>query len=163
MNDPELLKEIISNQDVLRVLKHMQLAKVDYAKNITKYTEIRMDVVNNCLKYLKEIDAVTIYRNTSVKRTAAKLKKSSEVHKHHTYYSITKTGTGLLNEITPKLYLETMDISALNIFFRKKIVPEDYVLREELIKFGIIDKKGKITPTGDEIFKEGLRIGVLKR
>lgn len=163
MGKNEILKKIISDQNLLKVLEHMQIAKVDYAKNIHKYTEIPMDAVKNALKFLLTLDAIEIYRNTSIKRTDAKLKKSNEVHKHHTYYSITREGTLILNEITPKVYLEFIDPQSLRIFINRDSVPSGYAMIDELLRFGIIDKKGKLTSTGKTVFAEGVRIGIIKR
>ena len=42
--------KLILNNSLLRVLEHFRLAKVDYARNVTKYTEIQRDQDNAILK-----------------------------------------------------------------------------------------------------------------
>ncbi|MHB8562171.1 MAG: DUF2250 domain-containing protein, partial [Thermoplasmataceae archaeon] len=46
----EVLKEVLSSQEMIRVLRHMHLAKVDYAKNVTRYTSIPQIRVTEYLK-----------------------------------------------------------------------------------------------------------------
>ena len=75
--------KLILNNSLLRVLEHFRLAKVDYARNVTKYTEIQRDTVLSCIQELESYGFLEKYTNTSIKRTSAKLKKSAEVHKHH--------------------------------------------------------------------------------
>ncbi len=84
--------ELLNDYEILRVLRHFQVARVDYAKNVTRYTEIPQERVRRHIERLREMGLLDIYRNTSIKRTEAKLKKSAEVHKHHTYFMINRKG-----------------------------------------------------------------------
>ena len=70
----EVLLEVLKSPEMLRVLRHMHLAKVDYAKNTSRYTEIPLMRVTDYMKRLHSMKLLDIYENTSIKRTSAKLK-----------------------------------------------------------------------------------------
>ena len=45
MNEEDVLKDMLEDINNIKILRHMEIAKVDYAKNIMRYTEIDKLVV----------------------------------------------------------------------------------------------------------------------
>ena len=146
--------KLILNNSLLRVLEHFRLAKVDYARNVTKYTEIRRDTVLSCIQELESYGFLEKYTNTSIKRTSAKLKKSAEVHKHHTYYEITRGGIIALNEINPKSYLQYLASECISLLLGKK---ENLILDDnssKLVEMGLLKRNFDLTGLGRMVLKE---------
>ena len=83
MECEEIKKMLAMNHEMLMVLEHFQLAKLDYAKNIKIYTSIPQANVQIYIERLYSVGLIEKYSGSSVKRTQAKLKKTNEVHKHH--------------------------------------------------------------------------------
>ncbi|MGC8609526.1 MAG: DUF2250 domain-containing protein [Thermoplasmata archaeon] len=153
---------LIREYDLLRVLKHFLVARVDYAKNITRYTEIPQYRVKEYLTRLKNMGYLNIYTNTSIKRTDAKLKKSPEVHKHHTYYEINREGELVLKEITPKYYAKNIGIENLKMLCSRKNRKANPDKAAELLQMGLIDKCFDITDIGREVFEEARRMQLIR-
>ncbi|MGC9133079.1 MAG: DUF2250 domain-containing protein [Nanopusillaceae archaeon] len=87
------IEKIIENdEDYIKVIKHLKIANVNYAKNISKYTGIDIKKVRKILEELKELNIVEELHSKTVKRTVAKLKKQFQVRMHHTYYRLTDIG-----------------------------------------------------------------------
>ncbi|MCW6168356.1 MAG: DUF2250 domain-containing protein [Thermoplasmatales archaeon] len=152
--DPKI-RELAEDYRLTAVLRHMSVAKVDYAKNVRKYTEIPLIAVNTYLEILLKYRYLTHYTNTSIKRSSAKLKKSAEVHKHHTYYEITREGEIALKSLTPLVYLKLLDSTNLEnlLYFRKLGSSRD----PKLSKMGLLDKENNITNLGRDILEEACR------
>lgn len=150
--DP-ITKELMLNNTLLRVLEHFRLAKVDYAKNITRYTEIQRNVVMDCLKTLENNGLIEKFTNTSIKRTEAKLKRSAEVHKHHTYFQLTKYGTGILKGIDISSYLDLLGEECISMLKRKRERQMSRQKAERMAKMGLLDKHLDLTHLGKEILK----------
>lgn len=142
---------LIMDNTLLRVLEHFRLAKVDYAKNIMRYTEIRRPVVQACLLVLERKGLIEKYTNTSIKRTEAKLKKSAEVHKHHTYFQITKAGYSALKSIDARSYLNALGKDCIEKILKRKEREQGNAKCEKMIKMGILDKNLQLTALGKEI------------
>ncbi|CAC11462.1 conserved hypothetical protein [Thermoplasma acidophilum] len=155
------IDELINDYDMLRVLKHFTIAHVDYAKNITRYTEIPQMRVREYLKRLKDLGLLDYYTNTSIKRTEAKLKKSAEVHKHHTYYQINKKAEAVLKEITPKLYVHHLKSADLQMLCSRKERKENPEACSSLLRMGLIDKCYDLTDLGREVFDTARRMQIL--
>ena len=146
--------KLILNNSLLRVLEHFRLAKVDYAKNVTKYTEIQRDTVLSYIQELESYGFLEKYTNTSIKRTSAKLKKSAEVHKHHTYYEITRGGIIALNEISPKSYLQYLASECISLLLGKK---ENLILGDKsskLVEMGLLKRNFDLTSLGRTVLNE---------
>ena len=95
MNEEEIIllaKLLKSDPDYLKILEHLKIANLDYAKNISKYTKIDIEKVKNILKELEELGIVEEVHSRTVKRTKARLKKQFQVRMHHTYYQLTNLG-----------------------------------------------------------------------
>ncbi|RLG58230.1 MAG: DUF2250 domain-containing protein [Candidatus Hydrothermarchaeota archaeon] len=81
------------------ILAHLSKANIDYAKSIAKVLKTEQSIVDQALKELEDIKIIERSHGSSIKRTKARFKLSHEVHKHHTYYKLTKEGELLLREI----------------------------------------------------------------
>ena len=146
--------ELILNNTLLRVLEHFRIAKVDYAKNVTKYTEIQRETVLSCIHELEQYGLLEKYTNTSIKRTAAKLKKSAEVHKHHTYFQITRKGVLALNNISPARYLDFLAQDCISHLLKTRDIDERDDQISKLIKMGLISRNLDLTELGRNVLKE---------
>ncbi|MCL4345064.1 MAG: DUF2250 domain-containing protein [Candidatus Thermoplasmatota archaeon] len=160
MKEEEILEELLEDVNNMRILRHMETAKVDYAKNIMRYTEIDKLIVFQYLKKFQEMGLLEIYGNTSIKRTDAKLKKSAEVHKHHTYFRITRLGEIILKMADCRSYLSLLNDSCIERLYIRRyriIEPEDCDRR--IVKMGLIDRHGKLTETGQKTLNLAIRRG----
>ncbi|MEM0157284.1 MAG: DUF2250 domain-containing protein [Thermoplasmataceae archaeon] len=147
----EVLKEVLSSPEMLKVLKHMHKAKVDYAKNTTRYTDIPQTRVTEHLLRLRSLGLLDTYGNTSIKRTAAKLKKSAEVHKHHTYFQINRRGDMVLKKATPENYLKFVGPEAVKILcfkIKNGESPESVAI---LKRYGLLDSEENMTDLGSDV------------
>ena len=153
----EVLKEVLSSHEMLKVLRHMHTAKVDYAKNTTRYTDIPQIRVTEYLLRLRSLGLLDTYENTSIKRTAAKLKKSAEVHKHHTYFQINRSGDILLKKATPENYLRFVGPEAISVLCSRKKIQESPEAVLLLKSYGLIDREDTITDIGTEVLKYARR------
>lgn len=142
---------VILDGTLRRVLEHFRIAKVDYAKNITRYTEIQRDVVQECIGELRDLGFIEKYTNTSIKRTTAKLKKSAEVHKHHTYFRITRSGSSILNGITPDSYLSFLAEECISRLLRRSLRDGTDEKCTKLVKMGLLDRNLEITDLGKDV------------
>jgi predicted transcriptional regulator len=150
-------RTLAEDHRLFRVLYHLSIAKVDYAKNVMRYTEIPVIYVADYLEMLRQMGFLEYYTNTSIKRSDARLKKSAEVHKHHTYYAITRKGELALKNVTPKVYLELLDrteLEDLAVVNRKgSEVPS------RLIDMGLVDRNRKLTVLGKNVIDAACRRG----
>lgn len=144
---------MLLDNTLLRVLEHFRLAKVDYAKNITRYTEIPRPTVLECLEILQDDALIEKFTNTSIKRTQAKLKKSAEVHKHHTYFQLTKLGIDTLKSIEAPAYLELIGEDCISRLKRKKERHAEDEKCERMKRMGLLDKHLELTKLGKEILR----------
>lgn len=147
----EVLREVLSSPEMLKVLRHMHIAKVDYAKNTTRYTDIPQMRVTEHLLRLRSLGLLDTYGNTSIKRTEAKLKKSAEVHKHHTYFQINRNGDIVLKKATPENYLKFVGPDAISILCSKRKIEENPEPVAILRIYGLLDKDDAITVLGTEV------------
>ncbi|MEM0139945.1 MAG: DUF2250 domain-containing protein [Ferroplasma sp.] len=148
MEDEEIKKCLASNNQILRVLEHFQMAKLDYAKNIKIYTSIPQDKVDIYIERLFSMGLIEKYSGSSVKRTQAKLKKTGEVHKHHSYYSITNKGHYILKDMTEKEFIKYVDIDCLRALMRKKLRTPLQENCEKMVKMGLMNREYEPTEIG---------------
>lgn len=144
---------LITDNVLLRILEHFHLAKVDYAKNVTRYTEIQRPIVLKGLKELENEGLIEKYTNTSIKKTDAKLKKSPEVHKHHTYFQITRAGTVMLKSIVPSSYIDFMGKECIELLSRKKSRMAGDKRCEKMIRMGLLDRRMELTRLGRDVLE----------
>ncbi len=83
----------------LYILLHLKKANVEYAKMISKMTEINLAEIQESLDYLLSIGLIERDKGSAIKRTRARFKRAAEVHKHHTYYKLSKRGVLLVRKI----------------------------------------------------------------
>ena len=81
------------------IIIHLRKVESDYAKSIARVTELPIDVVVEALESLEQLNLIERTSGSAVKRENAKLKWSSEVRKHHTYYTLSKEGKNLWKKI----------------------------------------------------------------
>jgi len=82
------------------ILLHLKRANVDYAKMIAKVTDLDLDVVKSAIEDLVKLGLIERDHGSALKRSKARFKKAFEVHKHHTYYKLSREG-----EITAALLI----------------------------------------------------------
>ncbi len=146
-----LRSKLVMENRLLRILEHFWLAKVDYAMNISRYTEIQRPVVLEYLNALEEDGLIEKFTNTSIKRTEAKLKKSAEVHKHHTYFQLTKLGISTLKSIDTAAYLEMISDDCVSRLKRKKERHPGDQKCERMKRMGLLDKHLELTKLGKDV------------
>ncbi|ABP96197.1 MULTISPECIES: DUF2250 domain-containing protein [Metallosphaera] len=173
--EPELknyLKKLIEDKRYLMVLQHLRKANVDYGKSIMLNTKIPIEEVVIILDKLENLGLIERVKGATLKNTEAKFKLSSEVHKHHTYYSLTRAGDHLLRYLEEKdlidAYIEYLqgDELALNIVRLAEELNADHALTyakltkkdleevnsklEQLVKMGLLEEvNAKIIKFGD--------------
>ncbi len=86
----------------LYVLAHLRKAGVDYAKMMGKMSELPLSLIEDAIKDLMEAGLVERDSGSAVKRSKARFKKAFEVHKHHTYYRLSREGELFVRSIDEK-------------------------------------------------------------
>ncbi len=169
----KVLLDVIKDKRYLQILRHLRIANVDYGKSIMKNTKIPIDQVVTLLDDLERMGLVERVPGATVKNTEAKFKLSHEVHKHHTYYRLTRLGDHLLRNLTEdeliKAYADFMKsnndyLTVLSLAEKlnadhaltyaklsKKPLEETMKVIEELIRAGLLEEKH------DKIIKFGER------
>lgn len=83
----------------IRIMMHLKKARVDYAFSISRAIGSSVEAVENELEKLEEKGLVEKVFGRGLKRTKAKMKRSPEVTKHHTYYKLSRKGKEILRAI----------------------------------------------------------------
>jgi predicted transcriptional regulator len=148
MEDEEIKKRLAMDNQMLMVLEHFQLAKLDYAKNIKIYTSIPQANVEIYIERLFSMELIKKYSGSSVKRTQAKLKKTNEVHKHHTYYELTNKGHYILKDMTEREYIKYVEVECLKLLLLKRLRKENQEKCKKLYEMGLMDKNYEPTNMG---------------
>ncbi|WP_337859992.1 DUF2250 domain-containing protein [Ferroplasma sp.] len=148
MEEQDIKKMLAMDHEMLMVLQHFQLAKLDYAKNIKIYTSIPQANVQIYIERLYSMGLIEKYDGASVKRTQAKLKKTNEVHKHHTYYEIANKGHYILKDMTEKEYIKYIKIECLRLLLLKRERKEHPDECKQLYRMGLMDKNYEPTEMG---------------
>ncbi|MUN29319.1 DUF2250 domain-containing protein [Sulfuracidifex metallicus] len=100
------LKDVLVDSRYLQVLQHLKKANVDYGKSIMLNTKIPIQDVVDILDYLEKKGLIERVHGATLKNTEAKFKLSSEVHKHHTYYTLTRIGDHLLRKLDERMLIK---------------------------------------------------------
>jgi len=148
MEDAEIKKKLVMDHQMLMVLEHFQLAKLDYAKNVKIYTSIPQENVEIYIERLYSMELLKKYSGSSVKRTQAKLKKTNEVHKHHTYYELTNKGHYILKDMTEREYIKYLQVECLKLLILKRLRNENREKCAKLYDMGLMDKNYESTSMG---------------
>ncbi len=93
----------------LYVLAHLRKAGVDYAKMMGKMSELPLSLIENAIKDLMGAGLVERDSGSAVKRSKARFKKAFEVHKHHTYYRLSREGELFVRSIDEKWLKDYFD------------------------------------------------------
>lgn len=141
----------------LYVLVHLRKAGVDYAKMMAKMSELPPPLIEDAVRELMEAGLVQRDSGSAIKRSRARFKKAFEVHKHHTYYRLSREG---------ELFVRSIDENWLRNYFNSlfqdgwKVVralagvksfnelPKDFrgdKIREELLLHRFITPAGRKT------------------
>lgn len=86
----------------LYVLAHLKKAGVDYAKMMGKMSELPLPLIEGAITGLMEAGLIERGSGSAIKRSRARFKKAFEVHKHHTYYRLSREGELLVRSIDEK-------------------------------------------------------------
>ncbi len=81
------------------ILLHFKKAGVDYANMMAKMTELDVSLIKDAINDLLEAGLIERDSGSAVKRSKARFKKAFEVHKHHTYYRLSRKGELFLRSI----------------------------------------------------------------
>ena len=94
------------------ILLHLKRAHVEYAKMIMKVTELNLESIEDAIKSLQEKGLVERDSGSAIKRSRARFKKAAEVHKHHSYYRLSRQGS---------LFVRKIDLQYLKNYFDQKL------------------------------------------
>ncbi|AAK42428.1 DUF2250 domain-containing protein [Saccharolobus solfataricus] len=153
------LRIILRDIRYLTVLKHLKIANVDYGKSIMLNTKIPLTEIVEILDDLEKLGLIERVHGATLKNTEAKFKLSSEVHKHHTYYRLTREGDHLLRHLDDRMLIDVyMDIVkndnlALNILRLADELNADHALTYAKLTHKRLEE---ITPKIEELVKMGL-------
>ncbi|MFP3260890.1 MAG: DUF2250 domain-containing protein [Sulfolobus sp.] len=153
------LLEVLKDKRMLEILKHLKKANVDYGKSIMLNTKIPIQEVVDLLDKLEKLGLIERVHGATLKNTEAKFKLSKEVHKHHTYYTLTKEGDHLLRQLDDKelinAYIELVknDQFALDILKIADEVNADHALTYAKLTHKPLEE---VIPKLEELEREGL-------
>ncbi|AHC52017.1 hypothetical protein SUSAZ_08790 [Sulfolobus acidocaldarius SUSAZ] len=155
----DLLKEVLKDKRLLEVLRHLKRANVDYGKSIMLNTKIPLTEVLDVLDKLESLGLIERVTGATLKNTEAKFKLSQEVHKHHTYYRLTRDGDHLLRRLDEKdiinAYAEIVkdDEVGLKLLYYAEELNSDHALTYSKLLRKPLEE---ITPKIEELERMGL-------
>ncbi|ASJ03454.1 hypothetical protein A3L09_09370 [Thermococcus profundus] len=117
----------------LYVLAHLKKAGVDYAKMMAKMSELPLSLIEDAIRDLTEAGLVERDSGSAIKRSKARFKKAFEVHKHHTYYRLSREG---------ELFVRRIDGRWLKEYFNS-LFPEGWRIVRELSRSGKFENLSK--------------------
>ncbi|NJE00267.1 DUF2250 domain-containing protein [Thermococcus sp. LS1] len=141
----------------LYVLAHLKRAGVDYAKMMARMSELPLQTVETAIKDLMEAGLIERDSGSAIKRSRARFKKAFEVHKHHTYYRLSRKGELFVRSIDEKWLKEYFNlllpdgwkvVRALKDTRSFETLPKEMrkkEVREELLLHGFITPSGRKT------------------
>ncbi|WP_432517988.1 DUF2250 domain-containing protein [Saccharolobus islandicus] len=153
------LRIILRDIRYLTILKHLKIANVDYGKSIMLNTRVPLAEIVEILDDLERLGLIERVHGATLKNTEVKFKLSSEVHKHHTYYRLTREGDHLLRHLEDRMlidaYMEIVknDNLALNILRLADELNADHALTYAKLTHKRLEE---ITPKIEELVKMGL-------
>lgn len=140
------------------IILHLKRANVEYAKMIMKLTHLSLDKIENAITSLENKGLVERDSGSAIKRTRARFKKAKEVHKHHSYYHLSKEGSLLARRINEKFLEDYFDslLGSNGFKLLKALLSENFeeacrhisINCDEIKKFLI--KENFITPSGNK-------------
>ena len=141
----------------LYVLAHLRKAGVDYAKMMAKMSELPLSLIENAIKDLVDAGLVERDSGSAIKRSKARFKKAFEVHKHHTYYRLSREGElfirsinekwlkSYFNSLFPDGWKVVMALTKARSFDELPKELRNYGIREELVLHSFITPTGRKT------------------
>jgi len=99
LNEGEAADQLLEDPIRLKIALHLHEAGVDYPYSIARSNDLDMEKVESELEEMMRTGLVKRGGASSVKRSDDAFKRSQEVHKHHTYYGLTRQGEMALREI----------------------------------------------------------------
>jgi len=118
---------------------HLLRAGIDYTYSIAKINGIEIGEVEALLEEMMHMGLVEKKGSSSIKRSDDAFKRSHEVHKHHTYYGLTRLGEITIREVKKRALLcaERIKHSRLGKDIERGsfLMPNE---KEELKKMGIL-------------------------
>ena len=130
----------------LYVLVHLKKARVDYAKMMAKISGLPIELINDAIKDLMELGLIERDSGSAIKRSRARFKKAFEVHKHHTYYRLSRKG---------ELFVRSINEKWLKRYFNS-LIPNGWEIVTMLAKGGNLERAGSAWTSNDVM--EELRI-----
>ncbi len=95
----------------LYVLLHLRKAGVDYVRMMARMTGLDVETLQTAVDDLLEAGLIERDPGSAIKRSKARFKKAFEVHKHHTYYRLSRRGELFVRSINRRWireYFETL-------------------------------------------------------
>ncbi len=136
------------------ILLHIKRANVEYAKMISKMTDLDIDEINKAIEDLMKLGYLERDSGSAIKRSRARFKRAKEVHKHHTYYKLSRKGELFVREIDEKYLkryfdalLGTEGSKIIQSLFSKNVKPLnlDKDIIEKLRFYKLLSKSGRTT------------------
>ncbi|MEO2152666.1 MAG: DUF2250 domain-containing protein [Thermococcus sp.] len=131
----------------LYVLAHLKKAGVDYAKMMAKVSGLPLELIEDSINDLLELGLIERDSGSAIKRSKARFKKAFEVHKHHTYYRLSREG---------ELFVRSIDERWLKKYFNA-LLPNGWRVVNALAESRDVREAGRNVQIEDETLEE-LRI-----
>lgn len=131
----------------LYVLTHLKKAGVDYAKMMAKMGGLPLEFIEDAINDLLELRLIERDSGSAIKRSRARFKKAFEVHKHHTYYRLSRDG---------ELFVRSIDERWLKRYF-DSLFPNGWKAIQALAESKDLNEAGRRVSIDGETL-EGLKI-----
>ncbi len=128
----------------LYVLAHLRRAGVDYAKMMAKMSGLNVELINGAIKDLTHVGLLERDSGSAIKRSRARFKKAFEVHKHHTYYKLSREG---------ELFVRSIDERWLRKYFNT-IIPDGWKVVKALAGVKELEELKRELDIGSEVEEE---------
>ncbi|WP_449461560.1 DUF2250 domain-containing protein [Tardisphaera miroshnichenkoae] len=138
----------MTDQRLLAIALHLEAAGIDYPYSIAKRNGMPMDVVEELIAEMASMGLVERSGSSSVKKSDDAFKKSSEVHKHHTYFALTELGEKALREVKGRARAVSRGVSQKDI----RAALKSGINADHLEKLGIAVRREHgmaLTPFGE--------------
>ncbi|AHL22492.1 DUF2250 domain-containing protein [Thermococcus nautili] len=128
----------------LYVLVHLKKAGVDYAKMMAKVSGLPLELIEDAINDLLELGLIERDSGSAIKRSRARFKKAFEVHKHHTYYRLSREG---------ELFVRSIDEWWLKRYFNS-LIPDGWKVVNALVESRDVREAGRKVQLNDNIIEE---------
>lgn len=128
----------------LYVLVHLKKAGVDYAKMMAKMSGLPLGLIEDAINDLLELRLIERDSGSAIKRSKARFKKAFEVHKHHTYYRLSREG---------ELFVRSIDERWLKKYFNG-LFPNGWKVIQALAESRDLNEADRRVNIGGETLEE---------